>query len=289
MATTPPPFFFGASGPEAPSMSFAFAPSSPLGEEDQPPSPTSTIADNFDLSPVPSSTSSSTGDDDDDDDVMDMDIEGVHGQLSKLELSDTDMEDSDSDSNFSASTSSSEAVSDDDDDDDDDDISDAPPPPEEDDLPPNPYLPPHFTSPLYDVWLTSQIPNILFQIRIKPMVPGSMIAAHSIRLWYRDFVSRGAFLGKIVEEYQLIGVEDICGFIVKERRSGTWVEFGKDEESWGTVMGKIRNRFADENLTGSAIAVRAELKVLVGGEDEWQGKMVEKGVFYGLGEDDPDL
>ncbi|KAF8243014.1 hypothetical protein K440DRAFT_87715 [Wilcoxina mikolae CBS 423.85] len=284
MATTPPPFFFGASGPDAPSMSFAFAPSSPLGE-DQPPSPTSTIADNFDLSPIPSSASSSTGVDDDDD-AMDMDIEGVHGQLSKLELSDTDMEDSDSDSNFSASTSSSEAVSDDDDD---DDISDAPPPPEEDDLPPNPYLPPHFTSPLYDAWLASQIPNILFQIRIKPVIPGSMIAAHSIRLWYRDFVSRGAFLGKIVEEYQLIGVGDICGFIVKERRSGTWVEFGKDEESWGTVMGRIRNRFADENLTGSAIAVRAELKVLVGGEDEWQGKVVEKGVFGGLGEDDPDL
>jgi len=80
------------------------------------------------------------------------------------------------------------------------------------------------------------------------------------------------------------------GFIVKERRSRVWVEFGRDLESWEKVLGRIRNRFADENLTGSAIAVRAELKVLVGGEDEWGGSVVEKGVFGGgVNEDDPDL
>jgi len=260
-------------------MSFAF---------DQPSSPTSTIADG----------------DHDGGDAMDCDFESVHGKFNALDLSDTDMEDSDSDSNFatdsapsSPSASSSEGGNDSDGVDEDDPI-----PPLDDEVEgaaiaaaaatrSNPWIPPHFMSPQYDAWLAAQIPNIFFTLKIRPLVVGSMIAAHSIRLWYRDFTSRDAFLQAVVDEYKLLDVTEISGFIVKERRSRVWVEFGADQESWSAVMDRIRNRFADENLTGSGMAVRAELKVLVGGEEGmlW-GKIIEKGKFANVDpEDDPDL
>lgn len=251
---------------------------------------------------------------------MAMDLDTVHGQLEKLELSDTDMDahaadDSDSDSNFSADSSESEDLSslsggEGDDDDElgdvvigDDYFGDTQPPlPSASGGGPGPgqaaavpvavvSLPPHFTSPQYEAWLAAQTPNVAFQIRIKPLIAGSMIAAHSIRLWYRDFASRAAFLARIVDEYQLMGADDICGFVVKERRSRVWVQFGTDEPCWHAVLGRIRHRLADENFPGNAVAVRAELKVLVGGGPlPLQGQIVDKGVFRpGGDDDDPDL
>ena len=251
---------------------------------------------------------------------MAMDLDTVHGQLEKLELSDTDMDDSDSDSNFSADSSESEDLSSLSGGDDDDELGDvqigddyfagAQPP-----LSPGGSIgsnrpgpaaaaavavavavavvppPPHFTSPQYETWLAAQTPNVAFQIRIKPLISGSMIAAHSIRLWYRDFANRAAFLARIVDEYQLMA-DDICGFVVKERRSHVWVQFGTDEPCWHAVLGRIRHRLADENFPGTAVAVRAELKVLVGGGPlPLQGQIVDKGVFRpgGGDNDDPDL
>ncbi|KAI5858485.1 hypothetical protein BZA05DRAFT_414285 [Tricharina praecox] len=271
-------------------MSFAF---------DQPTSPASTIVDG-------------DGDRGDDHNAMDCDFESVHGKLNALDLSDTDMEDSDSDSNFAtdsapsspsaSSSEGSEGANDTDDIDEDDPI-----PPLDDDEEGegeegaaiaaatasrnNPWIPPHFMSPQYETWLAAQTPNIFFTLKVKPLVLGSMIAAHSIRLWYRDFASRDAFLQAVVDEYKLLDVTEISGFVIKERRSRAWLEFGADEDSWNTVLDRIRNRYADENLTGSGMAVRAELKVLVGGQEEvlW-GKIVEKGKFAnGDLDDDPDL
>jgi len=295
---TPAPYIFGSrdgtsAGPSSTSplpveMSFAF---------DQPLSPASTIADSDHCR---------------DGDAMDCEFDSVQGKLSALDLSDTDMEDSDSDSNFatdsapsSPSASSEEGEEGDGDGDGDGIDEDDPIPPLDEDggmgegvaiaaaaaMRSNLWVPPHFTSPQYEAWLTAQTPNIFFTLKIKPLVCGSMIAAHSIRLWYRDFASRNAFLLAIVDEYKLLDVTEITGFVIKERRSRVWVEFGPDEESWNAVMSRIRNRFADENLTGSGMAVRAELKVLVGGEDDMLlGQIVEKGKFADVDpDDDPDL
>jgi hypothetical protein len=244
---------------------------------------------------APSSSPAPTERDDGDyDDAMEMEFDAVHGKLSKLELSDTDMEDSDSDSNFATDSDTDSEPSDEDDADDDAEDDDQLPlggsEDEDADMTANPHIPPHFASPHYDAWLAAQTPNVIFTLRIKPLLAGSMIAAHSIRLWYRDFRGRDAFLQAIVDEYQLLDVNEISGFIVKERRTKTWAECGADEQSWNIVLGRIRNKYADENLTGSGMAVRAELKVLVGGGDELKGKVVEKGRYPEVELlDDPDL
>ena len=239
----------------------------------------------------------------DSDDEMELDLEDVHDKLHALELSDTVMADSDSDSDFGSDSESSESGDGDGDSDADDDGADVPEPTAAELLseaaadgacivPPNPHVPPPITSPDYDAWVAARTPNIIFSVRIRPLVDGTMIAAHSTLLWYRDFATRRRFLEHIVEEYALLNVYDICGFAVKERRSGVWVELGTDDASWASVLARIRNKIADENLTGSANAVSADLRVLVGGVDDFKGAVVEMGKFVRVKlqpEDDPDL
>jgi hypothetical protein len=295
--SVPPPFVFNGrrtSGNNAPppplplDMSFAFD----HEEEDAEDAGSSPAPTERDHSPRPSMSSTTSSFDADDDDAMDVEFSAVHSKFSGLDLSDTDMDDSDSDSNFVTDSDTDSEPSVEDEEEDAEEDSQQPPEEDEDEeMLPNPHIPPHFTSPQYEAWLAAQVPNVVFTIRCKPLLEGSMIAAHSIRLWYRDFRGkRDAFLQAIIDEYQLLGEEDITGFVVKERRSKTWVECGIDEQTWNTVLNRIRNRFADENLTGSALAVRAELKVLVGGDQDLEGKIVEKGTYPVVEpDDDPDL
>lgn len=294
------PFFFSAAStnglplppPSLPiAMSFCFN-STPS------PSPPPTDHEDTDVDVDVDYTSSSGADEtdvsDSEDYAMEFEFDTVQGKLSKLDLCDADMADFDFDSDFAtASESDSDSESDHDSDSDSDPVIE-PTPLEliaDSTDAPNPHIPPHFTSPLYDAWLAARTPNIVFSIRIKPLVTGSTIAAHSTRLWYRDFSTRAEFLDRIVDEYGLLNVGDICGFVVKERRSGVWVEFGADEVSWNGVMERIRNKTADENLTALSSAVRAEMKVLVGGECEYQaGVVIQKGTFVRVvdPDDDPD-
>ncbi|KAA8914245.1 hypothetical protein FN846DRAFT_927072, partial [Sphaerosporella brunnea] len=255
----------------------------------------------------PGSSPAPTEADGSDDEAMDLEFESVQGKFSNLDISDTEMEeeedeegeegdggdsDSDSDSNFATDSDTDSSVSDSDEEAEAEAEAEAedeellPPVEDEDEEMPNPYIPPHFTSPHYESWLAAQTPNIIFSARIKALIEGTMISAHSVRLWYRDFKSYTAFLDAIVDEYQLLDMDEISGFVVKERRSKTWIECGADEQTWNAVLARIRNRNADENLTGSASAVYAELKVLVGGEDELVGKIVEKGSFPAVSPDD---
>ncbi|CCX30656.1 Protein of unknown function [Pyronema omphalodes CBS 100304] len=84
-----------------------------------------------------------------------------------------------------------------------------------------------------------------------------------------------------------MGVQDVSGYILKERRSNTWVEFGFD--SWEEVMSRIRRRMSDEGQ-GIGVAVQAHLIVLVGGDEETVG-IKKKGDLPPIlaSEEDPDL
>ncbi|KAI5815788.1 hypothetical protein BZA77DRAFT_315106 [Pyronema omphalodes] len=191
----------------------------------------------------------------DEDEEMDDDFTSAHKALEQLGLSDTEMADES--------------------DDNDDNVERLPTPP------------PHFTSPLYEAWLQGLTPNILFRVRIKPLIPASAISAHTIRLWYRDFGSQQALLEHVVKEYQLMGTEDVSGYILKERKSNTWVEFGFD--GWDEVMSRIRRRMSDEGQ-GIGVAVQAQLVVLVGGDEDVVG-ITKKGDLSPIlaSEEDPDL
>jgi hypothetical protein len=239
-----------------------------------------------------------------DDDAMDVEFAALHGRLSGLDLSDAEMDDGDNDSdpNFvTDSESDSESSEDEEEDDEEEDWQQSL---EEDEnekmdeetdvqMLPDPAIPPQFMSRHnYDSWIASQGPNIVFTVRCKPVQESRMIAAESVRLWYRDFRGqRDSFLQAIIDRYRLLGEHDITRFTVKERRSKTWVDCGADGETWNSVLARIRNPIADDTIQGIASAVRAELKVLVGGDrNSFVGKIVDKGMYSVMEEeDDPDL
>jgi hypothetical protein len=241
-----------------------------------------------------------------DDHPMDDELEfaALHDRLSGLYLSDTEMDDGDNDSDpncvtdsESDSESSEEEEEDDGEDDpqqsleaDENEMMD-----EETDV--QMLLDPVSQSEFmfrhnYHAWIASQGPNISFTVRCKSVQEGRMIATESVRLWYRDFRGqRQSFLQAIIDRYQLLGEHDITGFTVKERRSKTWVDCGADEETWNSLLARIRNPIADDTIRGIADAVRAKLKVLVGGDrNSFVGKIVDRGIYPVMEEeDDPDL